>query len=63
MSAAIATCAHESFVADVVCRRARKAQYCEGFWGRFRSAGQRTPGDFPLIAREPAARAAAARFR
>lgn len=34
MSAALSSCARESFLADVVCAERVRHQYCEGFWGQ-----------------------------
>ena len=34
MSAAIANCSRESFLAGVVCSERVRLQYCEGFWGQ-----------------------------
>jgi len=34
MSAALASCARENFLADVVCAERVRHQYCEGFWGQ-----------------------------
>ncbi len=34
MSAALASCGRESFLADVVCAERVRHQYCEGFWGQ-----------------------------
>jgi hypothetical protein len=33
MSAALATCSRENFLASVVCTERVRLQYCEGFWG------------------------------